>query len=219
MSYMEISKNVTKTVLMVIFSGRQQGIANMTIFEFKNFLEDQYPEYDKLFLKDERVLWYTQGITGISSDIKGTIDYLKEYISRYSKVVFIGASMGGWAALLYGSILNVDTIIAFRPQTFLSIVVENFIENPNQIESRDKSYDDIKPFINNETKYYIYGDSSIEDENDIHSIKYCDYLETENTNINQDETNNMIIFRIPNFDIKDYKDREFLSKDFKKIIQ
>ena len=205
---MEISKNITKTVLMVVFSGRQQGIASMTIFEFKNFLEEQYPEYDKLFLKDEKVRWYTEGITDISFDISETVDYLKEYISEYSKVIFIGASMGGFAALLYGSILNVDTIIAFRPQTFLSYVLPKFSADYNSLY-HGRSCDDINNFINNKTNYYIYGDSAIKDINDVHSINYCNHLEMKR---------NIIIFRIPNFDIKDYKDKGYLSKDFKLII-
>lgn len=198
---MELNKNITKSVLLVVFSGRQQGIASMTIFEFKNFLENQYPEYDKLFLKDERVLWYTKGITGISVNVQETIDYLKKYISGYSKVIFIGSSMGAYASLLYGSILNVDTIIAFRPQTFLSNTLDNFTE------FSDNS--DVKDFINDTTKYYIYGDSSITDENDIHSINYCDRLKIKD---------NIVIFRIPIFDIKKYKDEGLLYEDFKKII-
>lgn len=208
MSYMEISKNITKTVLMVVFSGRQQGIASMTIFEFKNFLEEQYPEYDKLFLKDEKIRWYTEGITDISNSIGETAEYLRKYISGYSKVIFIGASMGGFASLLYGSILKVDTVIAFRPQTFLSYVLPNFLGDSNSLY-RNKSCEDINNFINNKTRYYVYGDSAIEDPTDIHSINYCDHLGIKK---------NIVIFKIPNFDIKDYKDRGFLSKDFKLIV-
>lgn len=208
MSYMEISKNITKTVLMVVFSGRQQGIASMTIFEFKNFLEEHYPDYDKLFLKDEKVLWYTEGITAISNDIGETVEYLRRYIARYSKVVFIGASMGGFAALLYGSILNIDTIIAFRPQTFLSYVLPDFLGDSNSLYL-GRSCNDVKLFINNKTKYYLYGDSAIKDPTDIHSINYCDNLELRS---------NIKIFRIDNFDIKDYKDKGELLKDFNLII-
>lgn len=196
---MEIKKNITKSVLIVTFSGRQQGIATMTIFEFTKFLEDQYPTIDKLFLKDEKVLWYNFGITGISENVEETVLYLKEYIKEYENVVFIGASMGGYAALLYGSILNVKTVIAFRPQTFLDKVLPDY----------SSEYCDVKKFINNTTQYYVYGDSSLEDENDIHSIKYCDHI---------DNFNNLNVIRIPNFDIKEYKDKGLLKKDFKKYL-
>lgn len=194
---MELNKNITKDVLIVTFSGRQDGLGSMTVFEFKNFLEEQYGLYDKLFLKDEKVLWYNQGITGLSTNVEETIDFLHKQILPYKKVVFIGASMGGYAALLYGSILKVDLVITFRPQTHTNNVLENPI----------RKYDDVKNFMTNETKYYIYGDSSLTDENDIHSINYCDRI--------SDLAN---IIRIPNFDIKNYKKSGMLAFDFQKMF-
>lgn len=91
---MELIKDITKQVLIVTFSGRQQGLANLNIFEFKNFLEGMFPDYDKLFYRDEKVLWYNSGITGLTKNIDETIEFLRDKISGYSKVIFIGASMG-----------------------------------------------------------------------------------------------------------------------------
>lgn len=196
---MEIIKDINYDMLFVTFSGRQQGLANMTTFEFRNFLEENFSNYDKIFCRDEKVQWYNFGITGLTKDINDTLDFLHQKISKYKKVIFIGSSMGGYAAILFGSILNVDTIIAFRPQTFLNKVLDNF----------DKNFEDVKPYINNTTQYYIYGDSNIIDPNDIHSIEYCRRIS---------EFSNVYITEINDFDLKSYKDRGLLLRDFNQII-
>lgn len=199
-SFMYVDNNITKDLLILTFSGRQQGLATLTIFEFRKFLEENYPIYDKCYCRDEKISWYTYGLTGISYDINSTLIFLKDTIKDYKKVIFIGASMGGYAALLYGSLLNIDTIIAFRPQTHLTYLLDEYSIFKNI---------DINNVTNDTTKYYIYGDSAILDEYDIHSISHCRRLKIKN-NIN--------IKEIDNFDIKKYKDSGYLLDDFMKII-
>lgn len=199
-SFMYTSIGITKDLLILTFSGRQQGLASLTIFEFRKFLEENYPNIDKCYCRDEKLSWYTHGITDISTNVIGTLIFLKKIIKQYKKVVFIGASMGGYAALLYGSLLNVDTIIAFRPQTYLDYV---------KLEYNVSLNIDINDVLNDTTNYFIYGDSAILDETDIHSISHCRRL------LNKDNIN---IIEINNFDIKEYKDRGSLKKDFDIMI-
>lgn len=198
-SILFVNKQISKDVLIIVFSGRQQGLANLNIFEFRNFLESNFPNIDKCYLKDEKLSWYTKGITGISTDISSTLDFFKSL--HYKSIVMIGASMGGYGALLYGSILGVDKIIAFRPQTHLDIINKEYSTSSDNI--------DINNVLNNKTKYYIYGDSSITDNNDIHSIEYCNRIHKQD---------NIIINRINDFDIKLYKDEGNLLRDLKFII-
>lgn len=200
LSFMYNTNDITKDLLILTFSGRQQGLASLTIFEFRKFLEENYPKYDKCYCRDEKLCWYTNGITDISTNINTTVNFLKTLIKDYKKVVFIGASMGGYAALLYGSILNIDTIIAFRPQTHLEYI---------KLEYQISSCIDINDVLNDTTKYFIYGDSSINDEYDIHSISHCRRLKIKD---------NIKIIEIDNFDIKKYKDEGLLSSDFNLII-
>jgi esterase/lipase len=40
-------------------------------------------------------------------------------INKYDNICFIGNSMGGYAAILFGTLLNIDNIISFAPQTFI----------------------------------------------------------------------------------------------------
>ena len=43
-------------------------------------------------------------------------------------------------------------------------------------ENLDEKYRDISIYINDKTKYYIYGDSSISDVNDCHHISHCERI-------------------------------------------
>lgn len=202
-SYQERIKGQTNEVIIVTFSGRQQGLSTLTLFEFTNFLETTFHIYDKLYCRDEKVKWYNHGLTGITSNIKETIEFLQSKIKGYSKIIFIGASMGGYAALLFGSILNVDAVVAFRPQTYLRKCIDDY----------DHHYEDVLPYMNPTTKYYIYGDSSIEDPDDIHSIHYCYHIIGPTSMASY-----MKLKTLPNFDLKVYKDSGELKSDFEEIL-
>lgn len=196
-----LTPNINKDIVFVTFSGRKLGMANMTFFEFKTFLQENFPTYDQHFFIDKRTLWYTKGIEGITTNVEDTIEYLREITNGYKQIVFIGASMGGFAALLYGSILNVSHVIAFRPQTIISL--EDNIEF-------DSLYLDVEPLLNNTTQYHIYGDSAILDQTDIHAYVHCQRV---------DHFQNLHLISIPNFDIKEYRNDGKLIEDFNKILK
>ena len=61
---------------------------------------------------------YHNGIVGISNNIDETLPHLQAQIAPYSNVIFLGVSSGGYAAILFGSLLNVKSVLAFIPQTF-----------------------------------------------------------------------------------------------------
>ena len=183
------------------FSGRQFGLASLTLFEFSNFLQENYPKYDKYFFVDKKTIWYTKGIEGITSSIDETLLYLKHIITGYENVIFIGASMGGYAAILYGSLLKVDYIIAFRPQT----LIKKYLD-----EKDNNTYHDLKLIINRTSKYYIYGDSAIKDYKNIHSFHHCKRL-----NIYP----NVVVYGYDHFDIKKYKNNKYLIRDFHDILK
>jgi len=61
--------------------------------------------------------WYTEGIEGLGEDYESTAIALKNLINLYSgngkkKVITIGGSMGGYAAVLYGALIDADYSIA-----------------------------------------------------------------------------------------------------------
>ena len=80
----------------------------------------------------------------------------------------MGTSAGGYAAILFGSICNNDTdnnVISFIPQTIL--------KDPINLK-----YSNLKYSINKNTKYILYGDTSITDTNDLHHILHCENIES-----------------------------------------
>tara|TARA_B100000927_G_C16298450_1_gene402462 strand:- start:70 stop:744 length:675 start_codon:yes stop_codon:yes gene_type:complete len=153
--------------LIVSFSGFRT-LKNVQ-FEFVNSLNRLYPDCDKLFYLDKTSQFYIHGIPPITKSVEETIQYISDKIKIYEKVCFIGASAGGYASILYGSLLNVHHVIAFVPQTNLDIREEIF--NDDNIK-----YINLKEYINNKTKYKLIGDKNATDINDIHGIEQCNNI-------------------------------------------
>jgi hypothetical protein len=153
-------------------------------FEFLNFLKSTFPDIEKHFYVDSHQAWYHKGINNISSNIEETITYLRNDIRPFEDVVFIGVSAGGYAALLFGSILQVQTIICFVPQTKL-----------DESHNLNAKYLDVKPYLNDKTNYYVYGNSKSRDE--LHSFLHCRHLEGRS---------NVHVYDIPNMSLPKMRD-------------
>lgn len=102
-------------VLAVYFSARH--ITPRCRYHFLDLVAE-FPG-KKLFIRDIEDAWYNKGLPGITKNIRETSVYLKNIIEQQSveKIVFFGSSSGGYAALLFGYLLDVDQIHAFCPQT------------------------------------------------------------------------------------------------------
>jgi hypothetical protein len=77
---------------------------------------------NKVFLIDQHKTWFNEGINNEINSSEKLSYYLNTLIKTYGKyyTLFYGYSMGGYAALWYGAVLNVDKVLAFSPQTFIS---------------------------------------------------------------------------------------------------
>ncbi len=108
-----------KENLIVTFGGIM-GKLPFPIFEFWNSLGDL--DCDRVFIRDCAQCWYQKGFFKHTSSIEDSIKFLKILIQKfdYKNVVFIGNSAEGYAALLFGNILNISKVLAFAPQTFIS---------------------------------------------------------------------------------------------------
>jgi len=148
--------------LIVSFAGNAKLFGGLQKFEFVNSLSQFH--INKHFYIDEYSDSYHKGIVGISNTIDETVSYLKNEIKNYKHVIFLGNSAGGYASILFGSLLNVNTVLAFVPQTI------------RRNENIDEKYRDISTFINDTTKYYIYGDTSIMDSFDCHHMSHCERI-------------------------------------------
>lgn len=106
-------------VVICTFGGIQQGVG-MPVFEFRRILAEF--NADRLFLRDVRQAWYHDGVEGLGKSLPEVEDGLARLLAPYRRKVFVGNSMGGFAALYFGSRLAADSVIAFAPQTFIGPV-------------------------------------------------------------------------------------------------
>jgi pimeloyl-ACP methyl ester carboxylesterase len=76
---------------------------------------------NKILVRDSGNAWYHRKIDGLGSHPDETADSLRALIRqiRPSKVVTLGQSMGAYAALMYGLLLEAQQVIAFGPLSFL----------------------------------------------------------------------------------------------------
>ena len=109
---------------------------------------------------DPKQCWYHKGIEGISNNIDETTEDLKDKINKrdYKKIIFMGVSEGGYAAILFGSLCHVTKVISFIPRRKLKAKIV------------DKKYEKLKNIINNDTDYWLYGSLSVKNNDGNHHI-------------------------------------------------
>mgnify|MGYP000246397858 CR=1 FL=1 len=155
---------MSSKTLIVSFAGHGLKYGGVPRIEFATFLKHHFPHIDAQFYVDYNCKSYHQGIQGVSKNIEETVEHLKHKFENYDGVICLGASAGGYAAILFGSLLNVDSVIAFIPQTIL------------KSNDRDENYRSIVPHMNTTTKYHIFGDVNILDETNCHHISHCENI-------------------------------------------
>jgi esterase/lipase len=158
-----IEPDIEKTRLIVSFAGRDTRLGTIHKYDFLNFLEAHFPQTSRHFHMDRQNDMYHSGIRGETSGVDDTVRYLSEKIRGYRHVVFVGVSSGGYAALLYGSLLGVPAVLAFIPQTRL------------YRSGSDMRYRDLLPVINPTTRYMVVGDTTVETD-PFHHISHCDHI-------------------------------------------
>ncbi len=159
--------------LIVCFGGMVSSFGGIIPFEFLRYLSSVYTNgCDLVFFIDKNQCWYHKGIQGITNNVDETVVYLNQIIQNgnYTKVIFMGISAGGYAAMLFGSLCNITNVISFIPQTKLK-------------KSLDTKYTDLNDIINHTTKYTLYADTSVTDMNDCHHIYHCEHVQ-HHTNVN-----------------------------------
>ena len=110
--------SVPSRAVLVAFGGLR-GELDIPPFEFFR-LTVQVP-VKKIFVRDLGQAWYHRGVPGIARDVDELAVYLKSAVQQadVQRVVTVGTSAGGYAALLLGSLMEVDDVHAFSAQTFL----------------------------------------------------------------------------------------------------
>lgn len=159
-SYVKVGNN-NKKLIVSFASNRHDG------FEQKKSLMDlkyKRNDFDVLYLRNQ-LQWYLGGLNGIGKNINHTIAFLKKEFSKY-KVLCTGFSAGGYASLLFGSLLKVNKVITFNAQTDLQYIVDNLPEDNNgrlSLIKRSKEcpatwskYNKIVNVLNENTTYNVF---------------------------------------------------------------
>lgn len=124
-----------------------------------------------IFLRDIIKQWYLTGINNKISTIEKLADFLKKETEGY-KVITIGSSAGGFAAVLFGSMLNAETIYTFNGQFLLSDLLSSSAKKYSsekidpiiyreQHNPKINKYYSLRPYIQDPKRiYYLYSDRS-----------------------------------------------------------
>jgi hypothetical protein len=130
-----------------------------TEYNFKRTLADMDIETNVVYIRDLTHQWYLNDLPGVGSGVDEIARFLKKLIDEVkpSKVVCLGASAGGFAAILYGVLIGANRIIGFSPQTFMTKIgcvrhldyrwLDRVIQINESGAIRDRKYHDLKGIV------------------------------------------------------------------------
>lgn len=160
-------------VLFLAFGGMQIW-REVPRFEWRHAFEGL--PVNRLLVRDLAQYWYLRGVSGVAGDIAASACALRRLLAERDirRVVCLGASTGGFAALIYGALLGADEVHAFSPVCFLPsrplIQVAAQTRRSNwrlllkHVELRcapatARDHYDLRPILHNDsgrTHYFIY---------------------------------------------------------------
>jgi hypothetical protein len=177
-------------ILVVAFGGIARQFGGIAAFELLRSL-DRFA-VKKAFLRDHAQAWYHRGVQGVGDDIESVADRLDQLTREVERTVMIGGSAGGYAALLFGALVETDaTVHAFSPQTFISPELRARYRDgrwPAEIEAMgepDPRYADLAPVLagGDMHVYYSAGDrlDRIHARHVAHAARLYSFEHTEHT--------------------------------------
>lgn len=163
-------KNCDSNLCIIYFSSNDIYYPNtLKSFDYSIVERDKYewkrnkfPNASKhIFIRDIRKQWYIGGINSeLTSPLK-LVNFLKKETVGF-KVYTIGSSAGGYAAILFGSLLNVNRVYAFNGQLNLHVTMKNSdsLEDPILFDkvndTRLKTFFDLSNVITEGIDYYYF---------------------------------------------------------------
>ncbi len=107
------------SLLVIAFTGMARGLNELANFEFVKATKEV--NCSKIFCRDSTHNFYHPGLGEGLPNIPAVAERLRELIEEMSptKITCVGVSAGGYAALLFGHLLEADTVHAFGPQIML----------------------------------------------------------------------------------------------------
>lgn len=150
-----------------IYFPNNEEIFQKRIIE-KNFFEWYHSRIKKarkhIFVRDIFKQWYLAGINQKINTPDKLLFFLEKETKGY-QLITIGSSAGGYAAILYGSLLCAKQVLAFNPQFEIESLLKRSSENKDPLIFRIKDnrtrYFNTIPYINKDTDiFYFYSNAS-----------------------------------------------------------
>ena len=150
-----------------------KNYSNILYLSFGNFNKNYKSQFDfyevlntikchKFFVRDFSNTWYFNGLQGISNNLETTLNFIKNGIkkSNANNIRVIGQGNGGFAALLFGTLLNANKIMVYNPVTYI---------NPDVLKSDDPK---IQKKLNNVSKSKYINLQNLENSSSLIQIFY-----------------------------------------------
>ena len=167
--------------LYFLFSGFI-GRMGLPVFEFVK--SARILRENKIFFRDVSQCWYQCGLPGIGADVYEITDFIKKKVEELHprNVYFVGNSMGGFAAILFGSLVGRGKVVAFSPQTFIrpsKLITSNDTRNRKQkIAACLKSL--FRPHVHDLNKVLLYTTSQLRIEIYVSAENRIDWAHAQN---------------------------------------
>ncbi|ADM09547.1 hypothetical protein PB2503_07449 [Parvularcula bermudensis HTCC2503] len=126
----------------------------------------------KIYLRDINRAWYHLGLRPHTHSITETAAFLLEMILERApgkRIINVGVSSGGYAAMLLGYLMGVDEVQAIAPQTYIDVdnrlanddfTMDDYIANVYNDPHAELDLLDMKPLFeqgsNKHTKFFIH---------------------------------------------------------------
>jgi hypothetical protein len=150
------SFNGKTSKLTIVFSAA--GSKSFTGFNLLKKIESDF-----IFIRDPNRSWYNEGVKDAWGNFSELCSLIESFVKLYDRnnVTFTGGSMGGYASILFGSILKVGRVLAFSPQMMLDHRLPN---NPSVSVKLMHKNIYVELANNTETDFQIYvGSECLED--------------------------------------------------------
>ena len=102
---------------ILAFGGLFTRMGGIPPFEFFGQLEGVGAS--RVFIRDLEQAWYQCGVRGVAPDIRSCVTTLDRVLREndVERLVCVGCSAGGFAAIMFGCLLGAAEVHAFAPQT------------------------------------------------------------------------------------------------------
>jgi hypothetical protein len=125
--------------LLIAFGGVAKKMGGTPPYEFKNLTENLRAQ--RMFVKDPLQAWYQLGLPPKhGSNFAEASESLKLIVeaSDINRLVTIGTSSGGYAAMAFGIELGADQVVAISPQSVIAPDLLNEMGDDRWLEVRAK---------------------------------------------------------------------------------